>query len=1111
MINNNKMKYLNDEKFINMLKKSSSEKDLIKELEFIIYPKRLTNEKGLQFDEFLSVKHSLQQIKLLKPSYFEHYENKNILDVNCSTFTNKGIETTRIEILDIEKINDAINMFVSNKNEISYNNEFIFNTLLSKYKNNSIIKKSNKKNSMFCNDLWTKIKLSKEIPFKDEYEIKKTKNGVIYTEKKDKSTPLNDKNKVSKEYKNHKINFRYKIRESFYVLHSTEHYLRIDLTETKTFNNINEISTSISEYEIELEYVNYTQKMNEQIIKMIEDKIILILKIIQKNNNILTKSESDNIISKYKNYVIYNKKQKIINDDNYKTLKVRKPIGLSIKDLPNILYNYVVIDKADGERYNLFIYETKIYLISYNLKVKDTGITVNSKYNFTLIDGELVYIQKYKRYLFLAFDCMMFCGKDLRSTIKEYSDRMNYVNEFLSDTIGIKNYTFPFLNTFTEIDKIDNLIYEYQTYLLDTVMTSKTDFVISRKFAVRTFQILKNEIFQVSKTIWNLFNNWNNKLYNLDGLIYQPISQLYSITYFQGGQPEYKWKPPEFNSIDFYIEFKKDLNNNILKIFDNTESISSLDENVKSNDIVSPSIPIKQTNYNDNDNKIYVICYLFVTKKNIRTDRNEPEPFIFRDNLYETRIYLKNNKILDIEGNELFDKTIVEFSYLLDSDDKFQKWIPLRTRYDKTNKLKLYGDEYGNYIDIAYATFESIISPITFSDIENMSISDKNYEDCIMTLRSKMGNISDVKYKKTPYFEKEKSFMIKDMTEFHNWIKSSLIYTLCDMHYHINKDNKKITDEIGKKLKVLDLGCGRGADIMKFYYCNLDLYVGIDKDNEALTNNKDGAIIRYNKYKSKYPNFPKFIFINADICEPLTFEKQIIFGANINNFHNYLSNNNKYDRITCQFALHYFLENNIKWNNTKDNINRLLADDGLFIFICSDADKILDLFNLPVLETDHYKIDPKRTSFTAYYTDTNGQKLRLFEIVKKFSYLPKNFDSDHIIGPGFGIGVYLSWIFSEDRLETEYLVSKNFIVNDLKKDCGLYLVDTDTFENITKLNKSFLNDYSPFEQKKETRNFFNKVSSYLSSKKEINDVLKLHTNTFRYYVFRKLNPNINKL
>ena len=54
--------------------------------------------------------------------------------------------------------------------------------------------------------------------------------------------------------------------------------------------------------------------------------------------------------------------------------------------------------------------------------------------------------------------------------------------------------------------------------------------------------------------------------------------------------------------------------------------------------------------------------------------------------------------------------------------------------------------------------------------------------------------------------------------------------------------------------EILDYGCGRGGDILKFYHSRVKSYVGYDPYSNGIHSSTDGTISRYNNYRKKMPN-----------------------------------------------------------------------------------------------------------------------------------------------------------------------------------------------------------------------------------------------------------------
>lgn len=91
-----------------------------------------------------------------------------------------------------------------------------------------------------------------------------------------------------------------------------------------------------------------------------------------------------------------------------------------------------------------------------------------------------------------------------------------------------------------------------------------------------------------------------------------------------------------------------------------------------------------------------------------------------------------------MNGDVIQDETVVEFSYNdnLETNDKF-RWIPLRTRYDKTEMVIKHKMKYGNGADVANRIWRSIIVPVKLTDIISLSIDDM-YNKHLSEMRKKI-------------------------------------------------------------------------------------------------------------------------------------------------------------------------------------------------------------------------------------------------------------------------------------------------------------------------------------------------------------------------------------
>lgn len=1034
-----------DSNIIKQIEELYKKIDKNSEFEFMFFNyKKDINRMGL--DNFLKI---LEYLNFKAKKNNRKNENIVQLDINYS----KQSETYRITIDGLESINKYIKMLHMRKNHVIFS---VLVGLAEKDKNIKLMKKiKDRENIIDINDFDVRVRLSEENEM-DKKEISELKK-------------LNEKERSN-------IIFRYKQRISYNIVSNENFKMTIDLTNIKMSNIMNRLEENISSYELEIDLSSNVKLNDKKYLSMIYDEITILLKVIQQSNFIVTRNLENEIIQTY---------AKLLNVDESKmtSLEGRRPQSLEVQHVVDQLPNkYAVTDKADGERHFLIIYKNMVYLISDLLNVKNTGIMIpesKSKYNNSILDGELILIKSQNRYLFMAFDCLHNGSTDVRQLASLF-ERLNNADEIINECFILKNqkgYKFDDLPKGFKLNEILNFhnksIEEYMKSINNDMKYEKVYPLIRRKYFIGALGGQDNEIFKYSELIWNkyVFDKSINCPYILDGLIYHPLDQKYVTSVKESKFIEYKWKPVDKNSIDFYILFERNKENNkIVTLYDNSKEE---DDQIRG--------------------KPYKIAKLYVGK----FQKNLEQPILFEPEIdsvkYLAYLFLENGEVRDLENNIIQDATVVEFYYNNDPNipDK-HRWVPIRTRYDKTESVQRYGKKYGNYVDIAYKVWRSIRNPFTMDDINILAKNDM-YNKHIEILRGKIDHSVILSEKKENIYYQIRTTLGKPMRNFHNWIKSILIYTYVNPMYELNR----------KQLTVLDIACGRGGDLMKFYYGQVQLYVGIDIDNNGLISPVDGAISRYNQLKKTHPNFPKMVFIHADGGALLDYSEQVRALGNMTNINRdlmnqYFSNDDskrfKFDRINCQFAFHYFLANQTVWDNYVANINNYLKPGGFMIMTTFDADRIVELLD-------------GKTQYTSYYTNSNGEQKVLFELVKKYDDNIKIGDSINI---GAAIDFHNALDFQEGVYKTEYLVQKKFIENDFIKKCDLEIVETDLFENQYIINSDYFLKTIQYEDNEKTRKFLKDVMEYYTQKSEVNSASYQLTRLYRHYVFRKKDDKIKR-
>ena len=1005
-------------------------KNITNETEFEIMFNNYKKDNTLELNNFID---TIKYIKYRQLTDKYKLEISNNLDINYS-YSDTNFNNYRITINNLDDINNIIN------NIKDRNNSIIYSMLVSKF--------MNKDNSV---EMIEKIKDPKKKVSIDEYDIR-----IRLSEEK----PINEtirKSLLNLETINKKILFRFKQRMSLILVDNTDYKISIDITEVKSHNNINILLLQDSLYEAEIDFTvkkaSTTKTKQDSITKLLTNETIKLKKVIDNSY-----------------YIVDNKLKQEVVDNYLKLLNTKKFYGMNVVSVEsehlvdNLITGYSITDKADGERYQLFIYNQNVYLLSSNFDIKDTNIKLKDKtYNNTILDGELITL-KNNKLLFACFDILYYKNKDIRE-IPLLNDRI----KSLDDVLKIINPGFK-INNFNGEYTIKNIL-EFNNKNLNTyldninkdISNNKSKYIISRKYYMLTNGLSDNEVYKYSSLLWNNYLNNSSKWnYELDGIIYTPLFQKYTNVVSQIKHKIYKWKPADLNTIDFYITFKKnEQTKQILNIYDNT-------------------------NEEDEKNKNYRICYLHVG--DIVNEIEKPVYFREDDNMHFCKLFLDNNIVKDIEGNIIQDNTVVEFYYNSKIPDINSRWIPLRTRYDKTKFVKKYKKKYGNFKTIANKVWKSILENNTINIITDLA-NDSTYNNTIIKIKNKLdiSNISREKSRDEAYYTKI-SNVGRTFRQFHNFIKSLIIYQYC---------NIKIVNGKEEKLSVLDYGVGRGGDIQKFYYSKIKYLVGFDLDHYGIISATDGAISRYNGFKKKFPNFPKMEFGVADGGLELNYESQAnsvnmnddnkkllmkYFGESKNNI-----SKHKFDIVNCNFMVHFMLKSKETFTNYANNINNYLNKDGYLLITTLNHNKL------------HEQFKKNNGIIESYITDKNGKKTLFFRYKANYNLNIKDIDI-----PGLSYNAYMAWVNNdEDSTYEEYLVSDKYLINSLKEKSNMVLVESNSFGDVYNNYKHFMKNSIHFESDYRTKKFFMNVKEIYNENDNIN-AEKIFSFFNNYYIFKKI-------
>jgi len=741
------------------------------------------------------------------------------------------------------------------------------------------------------------------------------------------------------------------------------------------------------------------------------NSLIIVIKSIFMGNLILTKKQQSEILNQYYNLI----KKNIDIPYNYKEIPLLspKPITLEKCNLVNpneygaisILKDYAVTEKADGERILMYINnEGNVYLINNSLKVEDSGIKAKKEFYNSLIDGEYIRCDKrtdnIKKNIYAAFD-------------------IYYLNNNCITSLPLIN------GRNTELAKIIKGL---------DIKKSNFDFII-----------MKNHYYSgnIINDCREILNNSNKYPYEIDGLIFTPAKlALYSyypsmpvpITVNMTWDRMFKWKPPEQNTIDFLINFVEEVKIDGIKY-------KKVGLYVGFNPLISKEITIDEglkLRYDKNYSKAK-----FAEEREKRKNGQDYIPILFKPVIHYHKdveyAFIKmddKGNIKTEDNNIIFNDTIVEFRY----DVQNKKWCPLRIRFDKTNLYKkgVFG-KTANSLMVAINVWRSIHNPIS----KELIIGSKSLFDRDVINEVKELEADDVYYTRgIP----RKSLLSYDMMTFHNLVINEMLYA--------KPKNKN---------SLLELACGQASSLSRWINEGYNFIFGIDYAKDNIYKPLEGSYARilneYNKFlrdkKGEKVFFPNIAFAVGDCSLDIKTgvagvdtESKELMKIVLNN--NYKTNKshykyiigrgaNKFDVVTCMFAIHYFFESEGKLEGFLNNVATNIKTNGLFMCTFMDGDLI-------ERELEINGIVEGRKVF-----DTTS--VVIWAIIKNYLNNQDKY--------GKKINVYIE---NTRKLIPEYVVNFNFLI-EKAREFGLELVESELFSQTFMKSKDNLNKKSSLVSK----------------------------------------------
>lgn len=801
--------------------------------------------------------------------------------------------------------------------------------------------------------------------------------------------------------------------------------------------------------------------LSDKCVELLNNYIRYILETIHNSKILLTKSQKNTIINRYK--LLTNQRK-----DKYAKFIGPQPVTLNHDNLLlsndiNIFKGYAVTEKADGIRCLLFITEYTGYLITSKMEIIPTGLKFPKVDGEWILDGEYITKNKFgedlDKNLYMIFDIYNNgTPKDTKpihmyNWIDEDDKKLSRLNELLNFKELIKEQIK------SEIDYIRIGIKEYE-YGSSNI----TDIKENPKKHLSELKL----IFNKCKSILDKTDSYE---YYIDGLILMPTylgvkgNKLNPSPSYIGGSWEYnfKWKPPEENTIDFKILTEK------------VSSDSKQDKIYSFNDKDGILQKYKKlyiiNGYNEEDDlSLDFYMKILLDDKPSKERTKVFNPPNTENDVGITNIVLQDNKMLCLKnGDEIKDGDIVEMRYNSEGLNGMI-WEPLRVRSDKKEP---------NFKTTADNVWKTINTPITNELITGIEEYNENY------IKKNIKVVGDTGY----YISNNRSTETFILTRLHNYIKTSFINGICSL--------------FNKNIQYMDLSCGRGGDVDRYVNPNNKIKFTLGLDIEDINecsrryfyknSTNDAVFIQYDTSKNikskEQPNINKHSKVMIDILYNLSKTIPAKYKPIYKKYKSYNLSKNKFQVISSQFTLHYYLRSEETFNGFLTNINENIDKGGYFIATFYNGNKLFDLLK------DLDEIE---------YINKSGDKV--YNITKKYDLDNFEYDSKDTSNMfGNTISVYMDSIGQEIN---EYLVNMNFLIDSFKK-IDMELVTPNSKSNIFNKSNFDIDGVGSFEKIINNLNSMYKSdkllqNNYKESLKILKDEkLKLLSGLNVYVIFQK--------
>jgi hypothetical protein len=752
----------------------------------------------------------------------------------------------------------------------------------------------------------------------------------------------------------------------------------------------------------------YTKSVIDQLVQDLQTIVMTCFHIIYETPYFLPKSDETRIIKHYCKVTgqSYTPKWSFVGP---------QPVSMGVQHLnpynPHaIVSGYAVTEKADGMRAELIIKDGRGYLLTPKKKVIDTGTDFETTDDW-IFDGEYITHNKQGESirLFMIFDVYYSSQSSLKeqphtypwyakkgasrsSIIHEFKHNVDIVSTETSTRIGYKQY----------YEGPDKLVEKNGQFKHLSTILKQAKKILDKEDTLGGFEYCTDGLIFIPMFLPVKGTTEGERVKHINGTWYQ----------------NYKWKPPEENTIDFKVIYGK--GGPAVHTYNHVAEDGR--KEIRSYQKIHVAV-----GYKEKDDMSLDFTWALLTHKpsNKQNFQYFDPPEYNVDNIHITNIPLQNGKMIcEKDKRSIEDGQIVEMRYVPDAENGY-RWVPLRIRDDK---------HYPQYFKTANNIWNTINNPVTPSMIKGV-VDFKELQSQVSTADAEQSQeyyVDTYEAEDTP---------IRDL---HNYIKSKLIARIGS------------SPDIKGSLMIADLSCGRGGDIQKYLSIqnNIDFILGLD-----IASNVNEAAQRY-YYQSG--STPKALFLQYDtsksimnkqgclgateLCETMIdmiFHKSASAPAKYKQIQTEYAGiaKPKFDIVSSQFSIHYYFQNETTLRGFCENVRDLCSSGGYFIGTCYDGMKVFDMFRQtqdPDAEGNKGKGIEKGT---VEMKDDSGHLIyqikQLYEI-DDFTYQEHSLLNDGVMERMLGneIEVFMSSI---GQPIVEYLVHFSFFI-DMMKEYGFDVV-----------------------------------------------------------------------